>query len=222
MRYLIPILIVVILVVILNWLFPNALDNQDPMHIVYITALLTLVGSGIVVRSKGQAAFIAKSIALWGVIFIILLAAYTYRYDILNSRMVTQLLPHRAQTHADGSVHIPMDNSGHFVVDAFIDGQTITFLVDTGATNIVLPPADAKKLGLDINQLKFTQRFTTANGTVQGAPITLPYLKIGSIRLANVPASVNSAPMPNALLGMRFFEYLSGFEVKGDVLILHP
>ena len=109
---------------------------------------------------------------------------------------------------------------GHYVVDAMVNGAPITFLVDTGASSIVLTMDDAERLGLRPESLRFTQRFVTANGEVRGAPVVLREIRIGQFSLYDVPASVNEAPLSVSLLGMSFLRRLNGYGVEDGRLVL--
>jgi clan AA aspartic protease (TIGR02281 family) len=109
---------------------------------------------------------------------------------------------------------------GHFVLDAVVDGVPLTFLVDTGASDIVLTLDDARELGFLPQDLEFSQRFRTANGEVRGAPVRLRELRIGQFSLYDLDASVNEAPLAISLLGMGFLEQLAGYEVDDGRLIL--
>jgi clan AA aspartic protease (TIGR02281 family) len=109
---------------------------------------------------------------------------------------------------------------GHYVVEAMVNGAPLTFLVDTGASDIVLTMADAERLGLHPGSLNFTQRFATANGEVRGAPVVLREIRVGQFSLFDVPASVNEAPLRVSLLGMSFLQKLNGYGVENGRLIL--
>ena len=109
---------------------------------------------------------------------------------------------------------------GHFVVEAIVDGVPITFLVDTGASEIVLTEDDARALGFEPRRLEFSERFRTANGEVRAAPVTLRELRIGQLSLYDLDAVVNQAPLGISLLGMRFLDQLAGYEVADGSLIL--
>lgn len=111
--------------------------------------------------------------------------------------------------------------NGHYYVEAHIRGQPIRFLVDTGASDIILTLDAARRIGITPEPRQFTKTYHTANGTVLGAPIRLPHFQVGSFVLRNVPASVNNAPMDISLLGMAFFNKLSSYRVENDTLTIH-
>jgi clan AA aspartic protease (TIGR02281 family) len=115
---------------------------------------------------------------------------------------------------------IPAGAHGHFLVEAVVEGTPLAFVVDTGASDVVLTPADAKRLGFRADELRFTRRYQTANGVVAAAPVTLRELRIGQFSAFDVEASVNGAPLAVSLLGMSFLRQLRGYEVDNDRLIL--
>lgn len=109
---------------------------------------------------------------------------------------------------------------GHFVVEAVVNGAPVTFLVDTGASNVVLTMEDAERLGFRPESLRFTERFASANGEVRAAPVVLRELRIGQFSVFDMAASVNEAPLRVSLLGMSFLRRLQGYSVDDGRLIL--
>jgi aspartyl protease family protein len=109
---------------------------------------------------------------------------------------------------------------GHFLVDAVVNGVPVDFMVDTGASSIVLTLEDARTLGYRQADLDFSQRFQSANGTVRAAPVTLREIRVGQLTLYDLEASVNGGPLPISLLGMGFLRELRSYEVARGRLIL--
>jgi clan AA aspartic protease (TIGR02281 family) len=109
---------------------------------------------------------------------------------------------------------------GHFLLKAVVNGVPINFMVDTGASHVVLTIPDARRIGFTANDLEFTQEFESANGTVRAAPVKLRELRIGQFSLYGLEASVNGGPLPISLLGMSFLQRLSSYEVADGRLIL--
>lgn len=101
------------------------------------------------------------------------------------------------------SVVLAADPRGHFVIDGAINGGSMRFLVDTGATSIALPAADARRLGIDY--LKGQRGITlTANGNAIAYRVRLDRVKVGDIEITGVDAIVLDTAMEFALLGMSF------------------
>jgi len=126
-----------------------------------------------------------------------------------------------ARTTATGAeMVIPAGRNGHFLVTAEVEDVKILFLVDTGASQVILTVEDAERIGHSVDSLEFSDRFQTANGAIRGAPLVLPDLRIGDLEIDDVRASVIRAPMSTSLLGMSFLSRLEGYEVGEEGLIL--
>ena len=110
------------------------------------------------------------------------------------------------------SVTLAADGSGHFFAEGSVNGNRMRFVVDTGATLIALPGADAQRLGLDYRKgpRGITQ---TANGPVAVYQVRLDRVRIGGIELHAVDGVVIEQGLPVALLGMSF---LNRVEMRRD------
>ena len=116
-------------------------------------------------------------------------------------------------TGGGASVTLTADTQGHYLTLGQINGGTVQFLVDTGATTIALPSAEARRLG--INYLGGPRGYTqTANGRAAAYRVTLDTVKIGDITLHAVEAVVLEGDgLKMALLGMSF---LNRTEMRRD------
>jgi len=117
-------------------------------------------------------------------------------------------------TPADGSGKIVLtaDGQGHFFTTGTINGASIRFMVDTGATSIALGASDARRLGLDFNrgQRIYAQ---TANGQIEARRVKLDTVRIAGVTLHQVDATILPTDQPIALLGMSF---LNRMEMQRD------
>ncbi|OMG51904.1 aspartyl protease [Azonexus hydrophilus] len=104
------------------------------------------------------------------------------------------------------------DGQGHFFTTGVINGVSVRFLVDTGASMISLGASDARRMGLDFNrgQKGMSQ---TANGQVVVSKIQLDNVRVGGVTLHQVDAVIHQTDMPIALLGMSF---LNRMEMQRD------
>jgi aspartyl protease family protein len=152
----------------------------------------------------------------WCVIFAALILIYSFRgeFATMRARLMAELVPAQGEQTGAHSVAFPLEADGHYHVEADVDGHTIGFLVDSGASDIVLSPADARMLGLDPATLDYSMRASTANGEVRGAPVQINRLKIGPIEMMELPATVNQADMSVSLLGMEFLSRLRSWSVQ--------
>ncbi len=101
---------------------------------------------------------------------------------------------------------------GHFTTGGAINGQAVSFLVDTGATLVALSQSEAARLRLDLRNAQRGLR-RTANGTVPVVMVTLNSVRVGEVEVINVPAVVMPAQMPHILLGNSF---LTRFQMRRD------
>jgi aspartyl protease family protein len=107
---------------------------------------------------------------------------------------------------------LQMGPGGHYLGKGAINGRTIPFIVDTGATFVSLSNEMAAELGIDTSQGKLA-RMSSANGTMMARRVTLASVTVGDVTVHNVEASVSPQPMPFVLLGNSF---LSRFQMRSD------
>ncbi|WP_181701422.1 retropepsin-like aspartic protease family protein [Chthonobacter albigriseus] len=129
--------------------------------------------------------------------------------------------PKKRAGAALGDVVIEADRDGHYRVNARVNGASVLFLADTGATVVALRQSEANRMGLHPAPGDFTVPVQTANGVVQGAPVSVPEISVGRIRVGSVPGLVlPDAVLATNLLGMSFLGKLDSFQVVGGRLIL--
>jgi clan AA aspartic protease (TIGR02281 family) len=109
---------------------------------------------------------------------------------------------------------------GNFYVFGTVNGTPIRFLIDTGASDIVLSPSDARLIGIPTENLDYSRIYGTANGVGHGAMATVSRLTVGPISFSDVPVSINQAPMDSSLLGMTFLRRLKSFSIRNHRLYL--
>jgi aspartyl protease family protein len=130
-----------------------------------------------------------------------------------------QVNPNRAAAlPASGNeVTLQRNRGGHYVADGAINGTAVTFMLDTGATQVALSLAAAKALGLALGE---PVRLRTANGETGGFRTRLDRVRLGPIELADV-AAVASAGIDDdmILLGMSFLKRVE-FAQRGEQLTL--
>lgn len=121
----------------------------------------------------------------------------------------------------DGRVEVRKGPDNHFRLTLLINNVPVDFLVDTGASQVVLTQEDAQRVGLNPDNLAYIGTAFTANGEVATAPVRLDRVDLGDIRDTRVRASVNSGAMENSLLGMSYLSRFESIEIRQDLLILN-
>ena len=93
------------------------------------------------------------------------------------------------------------------------------FLVDTGASLVILTPNDARAIGIRHSELVFDQIMQTGNGPVHAAPVLLREIRIGDVAIEKVQGAVIDS-LGQSVLGMSFLGRLKGFEMRDRVLTI--
>lgn len=201
----------IVLIAILGFLNPRIVqDTQNWPYILMPLAMVFLIARSHLlekIRSKD-----------------ILLAAFPWIIGGLATFAMISFEKTKQEAGRSGdlqTVTIAADASSHFHVEANVNKTaTIHFLVDTGASRVVLTKKDAQALGINLNDLVFNQVTSTANGSSVSAPITLDSVEIEGIRLTKVKASVARGDLDVSLLGQSFLNRLHSFEVSQGQLQL--
>jgi len=215
----------VLLVLFLENRFPGTLDDPDTrMSLMVKVGWIALIGASLLAGWRLRPRSALRNAAIWIVIFLVLIGAYSFRQNaaFIGDRILGELSPTQGDMQDDGTIAFSPGPDGHYRIQALVNGARVTFMVDTGATDVVLAPSDARRIGLDPANLNFTQFAETANGTVRGASVRLHSLIVGPIDLRDMPATVNGADMSDSLLGMAFLNRLSGWRVENGTLTLEP
>jgi len=202
-------------------------DNEIATYIgaglLALYAIFLLSGYG---GRLGQA---MKHAAIWAGLTLALVVGYTYRVEVQSvaNRVAGDLMPPgtaielEAGPAGERSVRIRKRKDGHFVARTSVNDSSLLMLVDTGASTVVLKPADAARAGIDVNALSYTVAVNTANGVAYAAPVRLRMLSIGPIVVRDVEALVSKpGGLTESLLGMSFLRRLRSFDFSGEFLTL--
>lgn len=153
----------------------------------------------------------------WVLIFVAMIAGYGLWQDVRQ-----EVLPRQAVIGEGERIEVPQDRSGHYHLTADVNGTPIRFLIDTGATDMVLSLADAERAGLSVDDLAFIGTARTANGEVRTAFATLDEIAIGPLSFDRVRVSVNAGEMEDSLMGMSFLRRFGRIEITDGALVLEP
>lgn len=216
-------LIIGILIGTLLVLFPDHASSEDTyLEITRLVGIMALVSSGLIFARRIKFREAIRNALIWIGIVSVLLLGYTYRAELsgIMYRLGGELIPGLAVPSVPAELVITASVDGHFYVNGKANDKRIRFLVDTGASGIMLSPQAASRIGIDLKNLHFTQHYRTANGIGRGAPYRLKSISIGSFKFENMMVSINKSEMASSLLGMSFLERLQSFEFRGNKLYL--
>ncbi|WP_299692641.1 TIGR02281 family clan AA aspartic protease [uncultured Tateyamaria sp.] len=190
------------------------MSSDNIAQLIYLGAFGLLLGAGFLLTNKLKLGQTLQMAATWVLIFIGVIAAVGLWGDIQDD-----LYPNQTRFDEE-SVVVPRSRDGHYYLTLDINGAPIGFVVDTGATDIVLTTEAATAAGLDPDTLNFLGRANTANGEVRTAPVRLDTVTIGPYEDRDVYAVVNGGEMDQSLLGMGYLQRWGRIEITGGELTL--
>jgi aspartyl protease family protein len=207
----------------------TGLSQEQIVQVVACVSILIFIGGGVLSSYRGRRVVAAKHALDWALFFLLLIAVYTYRSELLTfaNRVAGELAPPGFQLGApeeaggNRTAKIRRQWNSHFVAPAKINGKTIEMMIDTGASTVVLRTEDAKRAGIDVSRLTYSVPVQTANGQSYAASIRINNISIGSVSLNRVDALVaKPGALQTSLLGMSFLSRLRSYEFSGNYLTL--
>jgi len=189
------------------------MSTDDFGRLAYLGLLGAVLVGWYLMQNRGGLGKMAQHAAAWVFIFVGVVAVIGLWGDI------RQNVSPRAQVIGD-MIEVPRGPDGHYALTLDVNGVPVNFLVDTGATHVVLTREDAERAGLRAEDLIFASQARTANGVVQTAPVMLDRVSLGTIEHTRVPALVNGGDLHTSLLGMSYLERYGRIEIGGGTLVL--
>jgi aspartyl protease family protein len=127
----------------------------------------------------------------------------------------------REPTRSGRSLMLESDRQGHFQVEARVDGRFVDFVVDTGASLVVLRESTAALVGIRPQPRDYTAAAVTANGRIRAARATIERIEVGGITVYDVPAMVlPDEALTKNLLGVSFLSRLKRYEYANGRMVL--
>ncbi len=191
------------------------MSGDDTGQLIYLILLGVVVGSYFFVSGRKNLGETARAASLWVFIFIGVIVAYGLWSDVKDT-----VMPRQAVSTETGLIEVPRRTDGHFYMTLQINDVPVEFVVDTGATEVVLSEQDAMRVGFDPETLIYTGRASTANGEVRTARVRLEDVSVGGFDEGVLRASVNEGELRTSLLGMTYLQRFERIEIRGDRLIL--
>jgi aspartyl protease family protein len=151
----------------------------------------------------------------WGLIFLGVIAAFGLWDDISQT-----VRPRQSTMNAQSQISIPRSQDGHYYLTLVVNDQPVEFMIDTGATHVVMTQSDAARVGLDPQKLNYYGRAMTANGEVRTAPVDLKTVALANVIDKNVTAWVNQGEQGRSLLGMTYLQRWSHIGISNNAMIL--
>ena len=191
------------------------MGSIETAELIYFVVLLAMVGGWFFLQTKEGLNRTLQYAAVWAMIFIGAAAAVGLWQDITRDARTPQF----SVAGAD-QIIVPRSRDGHYYLSLDVNGTPVRFVVDTGATDIVLTGRDAARAGIASDELSYVGRANTANGQVRTAFVRLDEVSLGTITDRDVPAVVNEGEMEQSLLGMGYLQRWARIEIAAGELIL--
>lgn len=191
------------------------MTGDDIARFAYLALLLTAVGGYFVAESRANLGQNLRYALIWALIFVGVLAGVGLWSDIRDD-----IAPRQGVIQDTGEIVLPRAFDGHFYATLKMNGQPIDFIVDTGASNIVLTKEDAARVGVELNALRFYGRAMSANGEVRTAPARIAKVELLGVQDFGVQVWVNEGEMPRSLLGNDYLQRFKKIEISRNQLIL--
>ena len=191
------------------------MSENDTGHLIYLIILGSMVVFWFVTNHRQSFGKTVQQGLAWVLIFVGVIAAYGMWGDIRSTVLVQATV--NEQT---GTISIPQSSDGHYRLALDVNGVEINFVVDTGASEMVLTQADAARAGIALDELRYLGRANTANGEVRTAYVRLDRVELGNVIDSGVTAVVNEGEMDQSLLGMGYLQRWGRIEIAQGKLIL--
>ena len=206
----------------LNSLFPNSLGGGDTANMLQMVGWFALLSSSLLFIRQVNLKQAARTALIWVGIAGVLVLGYAWRDPLLDMALQLrgQLLPGYPVASGTHELTVSEDENGGYQLIGSVNGAAVRFLVDTGASDVVLTGADARSAGIDVDSLDYSRAVGTANGIARSASTTVKELKVGGIVAHDVRVSVQRQGLSVSLLGMSFLRQLKYFGFSQHKLVL--
>jgi aspartyl protease family protein len=197
-------------------------DGDQALSFIYFIGILFLVLSAFSLRriplSQGL-----KMAAAWILIFAVTFAAFALKDDFadLGRRLLAESQGREQIVQQGEPIRIRQSRDGHFWVTAKLNGETVRFLIDSGATTTSINGKTARRAGIEPRR-GLPVLVQTANGTVQVQRGRADRMEVGSISRENVTVHISDGFGETNVLGMNFLSSLNGWGVRRGWLVLEP
>lgn len=187
---------------------------MDTAQLIYLTLLVGAIAGSYLISQRKNIGKTLQMAAIWALIIVGAIAGVGLWEDVRQT-----VAPFQTVSEG-GQIIVPRQGDGHYHLMLEVNGTPIEFVVDTGASEVVLTKQDAERIGLDPATLDYFGRALTANGPVQTAAVTLDEVRLGPVVDTNLRATVNGGEMFQSLLGMTYLNQFSEISIRGGELVL--
>lgn len=201
----------------------GALSHEDWAAILAYGSIGLFLAQAIPGLFRGRILAGLMSLAVWILLFGAALTGYAYRSELhaVGERVLAVVFPGTVVPTGEREVTVFRQLDGQFSIVASAGKARLPFILDTGASTVVLRAEDAVRLGIPTRTLAYDIPVSTANGHALTAAVALPVLQVGAIVERDVDALVaKPGALHENLLGMSFLNRLASFTFSQDRVVL--
>jgi len=202
---------------VLDWRakpYIEIMDGDQIANLAFLGLLGAVIAGSYFVSNRGQLGKMTQQAMIWALIFVGVIAVYGLWGDIRNTVAPQQMMV------GESEISVPLRSDGHYHLSLEVNDIPLEFLVDTGASEVVLTKEDARAIGINPDELNYIGSAMTANGSVPVAQVYLDTVELGGIQDANLRALVNGGEMDKSLLGMSYLNGFERIEIRDGELVL--
>jgi len=188
--------------------------SSETDRLIYLSVLLGITVLA-VLSTRGSLRQYLRPLLIWLGIFAVVTLGYGAWMSVTQPKHQGQF-----KTTEQGHIILPLQSDGHFQATLIINDTPVDFVIDTGASEIVLTQEDARRIGFNLDRLNFMNTALTANGAVRTAPVRLANVQFGPHQDGNVRAMINGRELFQSLLGMSYLRRFGSIELTPEAMII--
>ncbi|RZI47533.1 TIGR02281 family clan AA aspartic protease [Rickettsiales endosymbiont of Peranema trichophorum] len=199
---------------------------KDLPQLIYYILLVVLLLSAFIRYRYYRSLAVWTSIGVWSVIILFISGVYVYRDVAINlkNHILANLVPGYIVTEPN-KMTVAAAKDGHFYVYVTMGNKnvkevTTKFMIDTGASSVVIPLELAKDIGIDIDALQFVYATSTANGQTMAARSMVKKIQVGEFMMRDFPVLIIHSELQIPLLGLDFLQTLKSYKFEDDRMVM--
>ena len=198
------------------------MDSSTGPQLIWGITMLVLLAGSLFARRIALGQFVRYSL-IWALIFAGVYGVVLFRPELSEvwARAKADLTGDAAPSVVGETTVIRRAPDGHYWVDAEVNGQSMRFLIDSGATSSILSDTAASALGLN-GKDGSSVMIETANGVINGWPVEVPLVRVGTIEVRPLEMMVTDGGGDTNILGMNWLNRLGSWKVEQGVMTITP
>jgi aspartyl protease family protein len=196
---------------------------EDGPSLIWGVVCIMLLISALAAR-RLPLGYVAKAGLAWVAIFAALFAIFSFRFEFISiwERVKADISGTAGQSISGEAISLRRQDDGHYWLMVDVNGKTVRFMIDSGATTTAINATTAEEAEVDVDSSGYPVILNTANGRVVAKRGVVQSLNIGPHRIENHPVVVSENFGDVNVLGMNFLDNMQSWKVEGNEMVLVP